>query len=631
MADNVELNPGTGGPLAATDDVGGVHFQRVKLDIGGDGLSSPVVGALPVSGSVSPTGTPVAYWPTYGAPTETGNIGLSMDSGGALVARSAVLTDEGTFRANFANASLAVAIGSVTISGAVVTGAGFAATDVHWKDYFKLDADAESAWVQIASIDSDTQLTLVASYVGGASGPASRALVRPITGTGGSITVASGQALIASGTTSGSVSGIYRAVDYGPLVFRERFSVSQRIANQSIRIGMVDGVGATPKWFARFKLEGAVNTTLVCESGRNPTGAPSASETESTTITVPFGLTTAALLDYRIEQLTESIRFYINGVVLAEHSRSLPTAYDFMTAATVVQNTAAVTTTTVTVDYLTVKNHNKLEVGVMSDSEQIVAAAKPLQAANYSVAGVIGINTDILIFACSQLRSISLQATSIGTTGRLDFFLTNDLSVVGTAQPAYPIGGGAGVTTTTAAGMWTIPTNGAAFLRVRMGVATTAGTTTIFANGSQSPTANPSPTIQSVSLAASANRVAFVAGAGIWFDDSAVALAGAATFTGTSRDLTVTATATAMANAATYAKEMRVSAESDQSGTLWVEFSRDNTNWRRAKSAATAAVTGGGQFAEIIFRPSWRYARVGFTNGATLQTRFSIGSILIAG
>jgi hypothetical protein len=41
-------------------------------------------------------------------------------------------------------------------------------------------------------------------------------------------------------------------------------------------------------------------------------------------------------------------------------------------------------------------------------------------------------------------------------------------------------------------------------------------------------------------------------------------------------------------------------------------------------------VTGGAQFAEIVHRPSWRYWRVGFTNGATLQTRFSIGSIAIA-
>jgi hypothetical protein len=138
------------------------------------------------------------------------------------------------------------------------------------------------------------------------------------------------------------------------------------------------------------------------------------------------------------------------------------------------------------------------------------------------------------------------------------------------------------------------------------------------------------PVSGTVTAGAGTARAGFVAGAGIWYDDSAVALAANATFTGTSRDLTVTATATAMANAATYAKEFRVSAESDQSGTLWVEFSRDNTNWRRAKSAATAAVTGGAQFAEIVFRPSWRYARVGFTNGATLQTRFTINSLLIA-
>lgn len=131
-------------------------------------------------------------------------------------------------------------------------------------------------------------------------------------------------------------------------------------------------------------------------------------------------------------------------------------------------------------------------------------------------------------------------------------------------------------------------------------------------------------------LAAATVRAGFLAGAGIWWDDSATALGASASFTGTSRDLTVTATATAFANAATYAKELRVSAESDQTGTLWLEVSRDNTNWRRVKSVATAAVTGGGFYAEIVHQPSWRYARVGFTNGATLQTRFSIGSIAVA-
>lgn len=53
MSDNVQLNPGSGGDIAAADDVGGVKYQIVKLDVGGDGASVPVVGALPVSGPVS--------------------------------------------------------------------------------------------------------------------------------------------------------------------------------------------------------------------------------------------------------------------------------------------------------------------------------------------------------------------------------------------------------------------------------------------------------------------------------------------------------------------------------------------------------------------------------------------------
>lgn len=46
MADNVEITPGNG-KVIATDDVGGTNYQRVKLDLGGDGVSVPVVNYLP--------------------------------------------------------------------------------------------------------------------------------------------------------------------------------------------------------------------------------------------------------------------------------------------------------------------------------------------------------------------------------------------------------------------------------------------------------------------------------------------------------------------------------------------------------------------------------------------------------
>lgn len=50
MADNVTVdNGGLTDYTTATDDVGGVQYQKVKLDVGGDGVSVPVDGSLPVT------------------------------------------------------------------------------------------------------------------------------------------------------------------------------------------------------------------------------------------------------------------------------------------------------------------------------------------------------------------------------------------------------------------------------------------------------------------------------------------------------------------------------------------------------------------------------------------------------
>jgi hypothetical protein len=50
MADNTTLNPGTGGDVISTDDLGAVKVQRVKVQIGVDGAAADVnVGnAMPV-------------------------------------------------------------------------------------------------------------------------------------------------------------------------------------------------------------------------------------------------------------------------------------------------------------------------------------------------------------------------------------------------------------------------------------------------------------------------------------------------------------------------------------------------------------------------------------------------------
>lgn len=52
MADNITLNPGSGGPTLASDDIGGVQYQRSKLIFGEDGTNDGDVSrinALPVA------------------------------------------------------------------------------------------------------------------------------------------------------------------------------------------------------------------------------------------------------------------------------------------------------------------------------------------------------------------------------------------------------------------------------------------------------------------------------------------------------------------------------------------------------------------------------------------------------
>lgn len=76
MADNVAITAGSGTTIAA-DDVSGVMYQKVKLDLGGDGVSDPVETTLPVSGEVAITDT---YAP------------IGSHSSGALISTAATLT-----------------------------------------------------------------------------------------------------------------------------------------------------------------------------------------------------------------------------------------------------------------------------------------------------------------------------------------------------------------------------------------------------------------------------------------------------------------------------------------------------------------------------------------------------------
>lgn len=136
-------------------------------------------------------------------------------------------------------------------------------------------------------------------------------------------------------------------------------------------------------------------------------------------------------------------------------------------------------------------------------------------------------------------------------------------------------------------------------------------------------------TLTTTTLAASAVRAGFTAAAGLWWDDTATALAASATFTGTARDVVGAATGAAWV-AGTYGRELRALALTDAAGgTLKVQASRDNTNWYTVRAVAVAAVDGG-QVAEAVVPIYTRYARVVFVNGSTAQTRLAVQSVVVA-
>lgn len=60
MADNTRINPGVSGDLIATDDIGGVKHQRVKMEYGADGSATDVSDVSPM---------PTKQYSVTGAPT----------------------------------------------------------------------------------------------------------------------------------------------------------------------------------------------------------------------------------------------------------------------------------------------------------------------------------------------------------------------------------------------------------------------------------------------------------------------------------------------------------------------------------------------------------------------------------
>lgn len=288
---------------------------------------------------------------------------LRTDIDSNLRVRGRVHVDECSFREDFNGASLVTNLTGVAtfVNGStVVTGVGtLFLTEVKKHQYVRLDADGTTFYAQVKSMDSNTQITLYIAYLGaGGSGAASVSSWRySSSGVGAGITVANSNCTIACGTANGATNFLARLTDYLPLMGYMDFSVSQRIANQSIILGFVDNPAAPAKRaYILFDGTNAGQIKFVTAS------SAAAADTQTTVVVLPGGKNTSQQLDYEINLTATSASLVIEGQVRAVHTDSIPGPYDVMELVCLTSNTAAVTNTNVILHVALILSVNQLQI-----------------------------------------------------------------------------------------------------------------------------------------------------------------------------------------------------------------------------------------------------------------------------
>lgn len=373
MADNIDL-PATG--KCATDKVTysgdantDVQLVRQVGVAGAEGsktvLNPPLdetlglgVGPRAYSGG---NYWPNAFFQREVNPTAWTAAVLHADAAGNLAIRGPVTTDEASFRDDFTGSALTTAVGGniTTNATTTITGSNFLTNGVIKRGhYIKVDSHAESAWVRVVKVNSDTALTVASAYSGASTTAAgSVQSYGQNTGSGGSFSVSSSALTIASGTTISATTYVYRVLDFGSFMLTGALSLSQRIANQTAYLGVQKELTA-PTQYVRFAFDGTSNTAVKCQSAFSS----SAADIEETSVTLPNAGTTAATHYFKIEKRPDRALFWIDDILVAVHKLHLPdpdTSF-YVWAGWVNGGSAPATSTNYVLDALAVDSFNLL-------------------------------------------------------------------------------------------------------------------------------------------------------------------------------------------------------------------------------------------------------------------------------
>lgn len=480
MPDNVPITPGSGANIA-TDDIGGVQYQRVKIGVGADGSATD----LAFGQGLAAASLPVVIASDQSAITVSGPATDAQLRATPLPVSGTVTANAGTGTMAVSAASLPLPAGAATEASlaTVATNTGRLPTLVSGR--VPVDGSAVTQPVSIAATVAvsgpvtDAQIRATPLPVSGTvtanagtgtmavSGPATDAQLRatplPVSGTvtanAGTGTMAVSAAALplpAGAATEASLATVATNTGRLPTLVSGRMPVDGSAVTQPVSIAATVAVSGPVT-------DAQIRATPLPVSG---------------TVTANAGTGTMAVSGPLTDVEIRATPLPVSGTVTANAGTGTMAV---SAAALPLPSGAATETTLSQID----TKIPALGQAVMASSQPVTIASNQsvlpvnlpaMVVSSYSQAGVISINTDLLIIDCNNVEAVSIQCTSMGTSGVVTPSWSNDNTTF--VNASIMTQAGVAAATFNAAGLWTTPVLGR-YLRLRLTVAASAGTTTL--------------------------------------------------------------------------------------------------------------------------------------------------------
>lgn len=289
---------------------------------------------------------------------------MSTDSFGNLQVRGPVLTDEGSFRDDFSGTSLFTTLtGTVSFvhDSTTVTGINtLFMSELTSHSYIKLTTDGYDKLVQIRKAESNTQLLLWDAYTGvTATGTAEKSEWCISTDADGTVELENSNVILSSGLAEGSAV-INHTMDFPPIKIRGHIRIATLGANQRVCFGLADSANMEPNNRARFVFEGGKLNSVICETSVTT----NAVDMEKVTVTLPNKqLITQDNNTYTININLDSVLFYINDILVANHRAHIPGPYEELNCYLTCRNLTVVATEAVAYsNFMHGMNTNELNI-----------------------------------------------------------------------------------------------------------------------------------------------------------------------------------------------------------------------------------------------------------------------------